>query len=108
MEKAKGLGKILLENYLGKPIAILCMRYWYRGIVKSVDDDVVTLINPRAVEVTGASSLAAPQTEDPIPSDLHINLGAVEIMMQPTWCFHTYETDKKTGKWISPADAKQK
>jgi hypothetical protein len=80
----------VLKTYKGEPVAILCCRYWYRGIVADVGDNVVTLTNPRAVEITGVSTGARPSREDPIPSDIHVALASVELVCQPTWCFADY------------------
>jgi len=90
-------------EFLNEPVAVLCCRYWYRGIVTEVGSDHVTLSNPRAVEITGSASQSAPQQEDPIPSDLTFALGAVEQFCQPTWCYHGYkgENEKKKKKKAS-------
>jgi len=82
-----------LKEKTGQPIAILCCRYWYRGIVSHVGEDCVILANPRAVEVTGIATNTTPETEDVIPSDLCILLASVEIVCQPTWCFSEIETN---------------
>jgi len=77
-----------IEKYLKLPLAILCARYWYRGIVCDVGEDYVTLANVRAVEVTGPAASATPQTEDPVPSEMTISLAAVEQICQPLWVWH--------------------
>lgn len=87
--------KSMLERMIGEPVAIFCARYIYRGILKEVGDDAVLLTNPCAVEVTGRASRETPEAEDPIPSDLIISLGAVEIACQPTWAFAGYGAEKK-------------
>ena len=69
----------------GQRVAIWCMRYTYRGIVQNVTDDCVILYDPFAVEVSGRATNSKVETEDKIPSDLVINLGAVEIVCQPVW-----------------------
>lgn len=74
-----------LKEYLGQPIAILCARYWYRGILASSDEDHVVLTNARAVEVTGSSQQDHPDREDPIPSDVIVRTPFVEIVAQPSW-----------------------
>ena len=74
-----------IQGLKGQRIAIWCMRYTYRGIVKSVTEDCVTLEDAYAVEVSGRATNSKVETEDKIPSDLCINLGAVEIICQPTW-----------------------
>lgn len=87
-----------LKHFQGEPVAILCARYWYRGIVSEVGEDFIQLANPRAVEVTGIATASAPTTEDVIPSDLIISLAAVEIVCQPAWVFHDLERkDQQAG-----------
>ena len=87
-----------LEQFLNKPIAILCMRYWYRGILSEVGEDYALLSQCRAVEQTGPASAATPEHEDPIPSDVAIKLMAVEIVCQPGWVSHELEIDKDGNK----------
>jgi hypothetical protein len=72
----------------GQPVAILCARYWYRGLLKEVGVDHVVLSNPRAVEVTGSAQSQTPEREDPIPSDLYVRIDFMEIVCQPTWVRH--------------------
>lgn len=81
----------MLRGKLGEPIAILCMRYWYRGFLVSVSTDLITLSNPFAVEQTGPAGGSTPQREDAIPCDLFINPNVIEIVIQPTWCTAGYE-----------------
>lgn len=102
-----------LEAYKGQPIAVLCARYWYRGILKEVGKDHVLLTNPRAVEVTGSASQDHPEREDVIPSDLMIRIDFMEIVCQPTWVYFEMddasrkksEEDRKAGKKPEPAKA---
>lgn len=75
----------LLKRYQDKHVAVWCVRYTYRGIVKEIGDEVLTLSNPTAVEVTGPANASTPKNEDPIPSDLHIALDAIEIVCVPGW-----------------------
>lgn len=77
----------LKEAYMGLPVAVLCARYWYRGMLKVVGSDFIGLSNVRAVEVTGPAASAWPQTEDPVPSDMYISLNAVEQVCQPFWAW---------------------
>ena len=77
-----------IEQYVGEPLAILCARYWYRGMVRKVGQDFVKLSDVRAVEVTGAATSLVPQTEDPVPSDMTISVGAIEQVCQPAWVWH--------------------
>lgn len=92
------MSELLVSRYLGQPIAILCARYWYRGILVAADDDTITLTYPRAVEVTGPATRTSPQSEDIMPSDLHISTGAIEMMAQPLWVFHEMPNIKGVRK----------
>lgn len=84
----KTLADVIADQYKDQPLAILCARYWYRGIVVDTGRDYVTLSHVRAVEVTGPAASAQPQTEDPVPSDMTISTGAIEQFCQPLWVWH--------------------
>jgi hypothetical protein len=88
MTTDRTIGDVIEESYIGLPLAILCARYWYRGIVSEVGRDYITLSHVRAVEVTGPASSPTPTTEDPVPSDLTISTGAIEQFCQPLWVWH--------------------
>lgn len=79
------MADLIRAEYLGLPLAILCARYWYRGIVSRVGKDWVTLSYVRAVEVTGPANAEVPTTEDIVPSDMTISSGAIEQICQPHW-----------------------
>jgi len=87
-EKSTGenMAKVMME-YIGQPVAILCARFNYRGILSKVTDDCVILAQARAVESSGASSADRPNSEDPIGSSVIISLNAVELVYQPQWVF---------------------
>lgn len=87
-----------LRALQGEPVGILCCRYWWRGIVAEVGDDAVKLTNCSMVEITGVAANAAPESEDPYPSDMVLALGAVESYGQPGWCFHNMEEAKESGR----------
>jgi hypothetical protein len=91
-EKSTGSNMaLILQDYIGQPIAVLCARFNYRGILSKVTDDCVVLAQARAVESSGASSSDRPNSEDPIGSSVVISLNAVELIYQPNWVFHTLE-----------------
>ncbi len=81
-----------LEELINTPVAIMCARFCYRGILAEIGEDWVRLTNPRAVEQTGPSNNAEPSIEDPIPSDVFVSLGAVELVFVPAWASHEMET----------------
>lgn len=85
-----------LKQYLDNPVAVMCIRYWFRGILKEVGEDYIVISNPYAVITTGKSSGKQPETEDAIPSDLFISMATIEIVCQPAWCFYGY--GKEAGK----------
>ncbi len=74
-----------MKTYLHKPIAVLCARYWYRGILAKINDDSIVLAYPRAVEVSGPATGNQPVSEDNIPSDVILTLGSIEMVAQPNW-----------------------
>lgn len=76
-----------LEQFVGQPIAILCARFNYRGILSSVGEDHLVLAQARAVESSGASSQDRPSNEDPIGSSIIISLNAVELVYWPRWAY---------------------
>ena len=84
----------MLRSKLGEPIAILCMRYWYRGFLASVSEDLITLSQAYAVEQTGPAAGTSPQREDALPCDVFINPNVIEIVIQPAWCTAGYTTEK--------------
>lgn len=88
VEKTKAtVMKDALQMYIGQPLAILCARFNYRGILSVVGEDYVVLAQARAVESSGASSQERPSNEDPIGSSVIISLNAVELIYQPVWSF---------------------
>jgi hypothetical protein len=90
--------KKYFEQKIGEPVAILCARYWYRGIVSDVNDSYVVLVNPFMVTETGAFTINRPRREDALPSDVAISYGAIEVVEQPTWCFAGYDVKSKEEK----------
>lgn len=74
-----------LEEYLGEKVAIIAARYQYRGVLSVVGERFVVLSDACAVEQSGRSRNATPQSEDRIPGDTLISLDAIEIFYQPTW-----------------------
>lgn len=100
MEDANGRGRLVpidgtkasrmrdaLAHYVGQPVAVLCARFNYRGLLSSVGEDFLVLAQARAVESSGASSQQRPTNEDAIGSSVIISLNAVELVYQPNWCF---------------------
>lgn len=81
----------VLQAYVGQRVAIICARFNYMGVVSSVGSDHVILANAYAIEESGSSSGERPITADCITSSVVISLGAVEIIMQPRWCFADME-----------------
>ena len=79
--------KDVLKAYVGQPLAVLCARFNYRGVLSTVGEDFLVLAQARAVESSGASSQDRPSNEDPIGSSVVISLNAVELVYQPNWCF---------------------
>jgi len=97
-EKDKGKFEDFLSKYIGEPIAILCMRYWYRGILSKIGDDFIVLNEAKAITETGPASNATPQREDAIPGPLAIKTAVIEIACQPGWAWAGYGQDEKRKK----------
>jgi hypothetical protein len=75
-----------LKSWIGKKVAVLCVRYQYRGILTAVNKDFLTLSNACAVEESGATHLTKPKKEDPIEAKVYVPLDATEIIYRPKWC----------------------
>ena len=82
----------IVSHFIGQPVAVLCARYQYRGILSKVakDGSCIVISDAKSVEVSGPSSATKPNTEDEIASDVMVKLDAVEIVYQPRWCFEGY------------------
>lgn len=83
------------EEKKGDAVAILCPRYWYRGIVAEVQDSYVVLTQPFAVEETGLPTAPAASIEVGIPGDQMIPYAAIETVIQPVWAFNGYDIKKE-------------
>lgn len=81
----------ILREYMGQPLAVLCARFNYRGILSKVCDDCLVLAQARAVESSGASNSERPNSEDVIGSSVVISLNAVELIYQPLWCYSSLD-----------------
>jgi len=97
-EKKKTCPEWIGEKFMGEPVAVLCMRYWYRGRLAEVGEDFIVLTEAKAVEETGPASQAEPNQEDPIPSDILIKTMAIELICQPAWVWHGFTKGKKEKK----------
>jgi hypothetical protein len=86
LSKAENMSDIL-KDYIGQPVAILCARFNYRGILSKVTRDCVILAKATAVESSGRSNSEKPNSEDVIGSSVVISLNAVELIYQPNWAF---------------------
>ena len=111
-DKKRSISDALAE-YKDQPLAILCARYWYRGMLREIGEDFVKLSDVRAVEVTGAASSLVPQTEDQVPSDMIISVGAIEQVCQTAWVWHEMpvampESQKKAVEKISKKKGEKK
>jgi hypothetical protein len=87
-EHVKDLADYFRDNYLGQPVAVWCMRYIYRGVVKYVGENFLVLDGSKkcyAVETSGTVTGEKPEVEDLIPSDVIISMLAIEQIIQPSW-----------------------
>jgi hypothetical protein len=76
-----------LQQFVGQPIAILCARFNYRGILSFVGEDHVVLAQARAVESSGASSQERPSNEDVVGSSVIISMNSIELCYWPNWVY---------------------
>lgn len=90
--------KSFFEKYRGQPIAIMCIRYWYRGIVSEVSDTHVILSNAHAVDRTGASTNEKAAREEALPSDWLVTYQSIESAGFPTWCYYGVKSYRKQTK----------
>lgn len=73
------------SQYIGKYIAIWCIRYTYRGKIVEVRESHLVLHDAHAVEITGRSDGPRAKKEDCLPGELIINTDAIEMATFPTW-----------------------
>lgn len=81
----------VLAQFIGQPIAMLCARFTYRGILSSVGSDHVVIAQARAVESSGASSQEQATTEDVVGGSIIITLNSVETFYWPNWVDHSLD-----------------
>jgi len=91
-EKVNLLSSVALEDLankikenLNKPIAILCTRYVYRGILTEVGKGFIVISKARTVEVTGPCSAEKPQFEDDIGGSIIVPFHNIELIYHPKW-----------------------
>ena len=86
--------KKYFEARKGEPIAILCARHWWRGIIADVQDDGVMLADTILVYETGKMDGATPKSDEACGTDTFLSYGAIELFGQFPWCFHGYDKKK--------------
>lgn len=79
------------RRYFNQPLAFLCFRFWYRGIVTQVGQGFIVLSNPFAIDNSGAATGETARREEPLPSDWYISLDAIEGCGQMVWTFKDYD-----------------
>jgi len=85
----------LLKKYraTGQPVAVICNRYVYRGLVSGIGSDHFVLEKAWAVSATGKCQSEKAGDEEPIGCSIAISYSAVEIVFQPDWAFAPLEVD---------------
>ena len=83
----------LLKKYraTGQPVAVICNRYVYRGLVSGIGSDHFVLEKPWAISATGKCQSDKAADEEPIGSSIAIRYSAIEIVFQPDWAFAPLE-----------------
>jgi hypothetical protein len=84
------------EKRKGEPVAILCSRYWWRGIIAEVGDNEVILADTYLIIETGKMDNVKAKTEEACGTDTMVSFDAIELCGQFPWCFEGY--DKKGDK----------
>lgn len=74
-----------VKEFKGQKIAVICVRYQYRGFLTEIGDDYICLSNATAVEVSGPCQSERPTTEDPIGGSIFIKTDAIELFYRPGW-----------------------
>jgi len=88
-----------VSKFMNQPVAILCPRYTYSGIVSEIIEDYgIVLSNAFAIEQTGAPTNEMPSIYTSIPSDGFIAFEAIEFIFQPVWCFGLMKLAKGNKK----------
>jgi len=77
--------KDFFNQFIGQRVAVMAARWQYRGVVSKVLTNAVVLSPAMAVEVSGASDSAAPNTEDTVGPFVCIKFDAIEMVYQPNW-----------------------
>ena len=85
----------LLKKYraTGQPVAVICTRYVYRGLVSGIGSDHFVLEKAWAVSATGKCQSEKAGDEEPIGSSIAISYNALEIVFQPDWAFAPLEVE---------------
>ena len=91
-KSAKGADDAV-SSYMGQAVAVLCPKWFYRGVVKNVGGGVLTLFPAFAVSISGAATSTIPLEECSVSGDVFIPLAAMEMLCQPPWA--SYGIGKK-------------
>ena len=90
--------KKYFEGIVGEPVAVLCSRYWWRGIVRQVGENGVILSDVFLIYETGKMDGNQPKSEEACGTDTMIALDAIELVGQFPWAFYGYDKKIKGGK----------
>lgn len=74
-----------IEEFIGQKIAVICVRYQYRGVLTEVGTDYIAIGQSTAVEVSGPCQSERPTTEDIIGGTIFIKTDAIELFYRPGW-----------------------
>lgn len=76
-----------IKELIGKPVAVLCQRFYYRGILAKMDLNGIVLSKARAILNSGPSAGDTPVSEETIGRPVFIMRQSIELVFQPNWCF---------------------
>ena len=68
----------LIDNYLNKSIVIYCFRHTYMGVLRSFDNDKITLSNGGVIFDTGDSSTHGLNRNQLVPENWAIYKNTIE------------------------------
>ena len=83
--------KKYFESKKGEAVAILCSRYWWRGIIAEVGENEVVLADTFLVYEAGPMDGAKAKSEEACGTDTLVSFDAIELAGQFPWAFYGYK-----------------
>ena len=86
--------KDYLATKIGQPVALMCTRYQYHGIVETVEDNFLVLNPVRSILFSGEATREKPQRVEMIHGSVTIPLSSIEMNWEPKWLNDPIEEEK--------------